>query len=230
VLGGYFINAFYQYNGGQPFNPIQNSPVAESPAITAIICGAYNCSNPTPAQQQAITNATTSFCDYDWAAVFGNPCRPVLSNKGAPSNSIGINLGPLGYYDYVTGNPTTPSNEHWLWNNRYQAMALNNPFPGAGRNILRGDSFNNLDLSIGKNIRISERVSMNLQMSAFNALNRAYYGTPDVNVEDSWALPTNAFLSSFYGFGTTSESPAAGGAFSAGPGNRNVQLGGKIQF
>lgn len=236
LLGGYTMNAFYQYNGGQPFNPIQNALTVQSPAINNILCAAYapgssTCTPPSsnPAAAQAITQATTSFCDYVWAENFGNPCRPVLSNKGAPMNSIGINLGPLGYYDYVTGSATTPANEHWTWNNQYASIAANNPFPGVGRNTLRGDTFNNLDLTIGKTIRVTERVSMNIQMSAFNALNRAYYGSPDPNIEDS-LLPVNAFLSSYYGFGTGAESPAAGGAFSAGPGNRNVQLGGKIVF
>ena len=229
LLGGYTMNAFYQYNGGQPYNPIQNALTVQSPAINGIICGAYNCQSPTPAQNQAITEATTSFCDFVWAENFGNPCRPVLSNKSAPMNSIGINLGPLGYYDYLTGNAASPSSEHWTWNNQYAAIAANNPFPGVGRNTLRGDSFNNLDLTVGKSFRITERVNMNIQMSAFNALNRAYYGSPDPNIEDS-LLPVNAFLSSYYGFGSGAESPAAGGAYGAGPGNRNVQLGGKIVF
>jgi hypothetical protein len=139
---------------------------------------------------------------------------------------VGINLGPGGYVDYVTGNPTTPSAEHWLWNNQYEAIARGNPFPGVGRNILRGDSFNNLDLTVGKTVRTTERVTMILQISAFNALNRGYYGTPDVNVEDTLI---NDFLSTFENAGG-GESPAAGGAFGQGPGNRNVQLSAKIVF
>ncbi len=221
-LGGYMFNAFYQYNNGQPYNPIQNFYVPESTAVGNDIAAITNPNfNPTEAE--------TSFCDFVWSEVFGDPCRPILSNKSAPMNSIGINLGPGGYVDYVTGAPTTRSAEHWIWNNQYEAIALNNPFPGVGRNVLRGDSFNNLDLTVGKSIRLTERVNMNLQVSAFNALNRGYYGTPDPNVEDS-LLPGNGFLSSYYGFGTGAESPAAGGAYSAGPGNRNVQLGGKIVF
>jgi hypothetical protein len=235
LLGGYSMNAFYQFNGGQPFNPIQNAPTVQSGAITSILCAAYTAANSqcatfnSPQAAQAYTQATTSFCDFTWAEVFGNPCRPVLSNPKAPYNSIGINLGSLGYYDYVSGNSTTASAEHWTWNNQDAAIALGNPFPGVGRNTLRGDSFNNLDLSVVKTIRLTERVNMNLQVSAFNALNRAYYGTPDTNIEDSLLSP-NVFLSDYYGFGTTSESPAAGGAFGAGTGNRNIQVGGKITF
>ena len=65
-----------------------------------------------------------------------------------------------------------------------------------------------------------------LQISAFNALNRGYYGTPDVNIEDSLI---NNFLSTFQN-GGGGESPAGGGAFTQGPGNRNVQLSAKIVF
>lgn len=218
ALGGFFFNAFYQFNGGQPFNPIQDSSTALSaPVLTAI--GANSAINP--------VLATTSFCDQAFAAQFDNPCRPILVNPRAPLGSIGINLGPGGYVDYTTGAPVARSSEHWLWNNKYEAIALGNPFPGVGRNILRGDSFNNVDVTAGKNIRLTERFNVILQASAFNIMNRAYYGTPDPNVEDS---SFNGFLSNFYGFGTAQGSSAANGAFQQGLGNRNVQLAGKITF
>jgi hypothetical protein len=217
LLGGYSFNAFYTFNGGQPYNPIQNALAVESPNVLSDVT-ANAAINPTLAE--------TSFCDFAFGQNFGPSCRPILSNKAAPPSSVGINLGPGGYVDYVTGNPTTPSAEHWLWNNQYEAIARGNPFPGVGRNILRGDSFNNLDLTVGKTVKTTERVTMILQISAFNALNRGYYGTPDANIEDT--LISN-FLSTFQN-GGGGESPAAGGAFSQGPGNRNVQLSAKIVF
>ncbi len=218
VIGGFFFNAFYQFNGGQPFNPIQNfSTVQSGNVLTAI--GANPAIN--------MTLATTSFCDQAFAAQFGNPCRPILDNPSAPLGSIGINLGPGGYVDYVTGLPVTRSSEHWLWNNKYESIALGNPFPGINRNTLRGDSFNNVDVTAGKNIKLTERFTVILQASAFNIMNRAYYGTPDPNVEDA---PAGGFLNNFFGLGTSPGSSAAGGAFEQGLGNRNVQLAGKITF
>jgi hypothetical protein len=218
ALGGYFFNAFYQYNGGQPFNPFQNS-LAQSPFV--------NSSDPL---------ASTNFCDFVFAEEIsgtGNSqCRPILANKSAPMTSVGINTGTGGYINYVTGVAQPRSAFHWLWNNKYEAMALNNPFPGVGRNILRGDSFNNLDLTVGKKVRITERVSMLLEMAAFNALNRAYYGTPDNNLEDSLyplsGSPNSFLLNTFEGY--SGGSAAAGGAYFQGAGNRNVQLIGKIVF
>jgi len=236
LLGGYTLNAFYQYNGGQPYNPIQNSYAVTSPCVLADITASpdttsgNNCTyTPSPVvTAQTQTQAETGFCDIGFTQAFGgNPCRPVLSNPSAPLGSIGINLGPGGYVDYVTGASTTPSAEHWLWNNQYEAITKANPFPGVGRNILRGDSFNDLDLSAGKTIHITERVSMQVMASAFNLLNRAYYGTPDINVEHSLF---GGFESTQFAFGTAQGSGAGGGSYPQGLGNRNVQLTGKIIF
>ena len=84
-----------------------------------------------------------------------------------------------------------------------------------------------------KNVRLTERVSMALQMSAFNALNRGYFVVPDPNIEDSlfpaFSGTPSGFLNNYYASGGGA-SPAAGGAFGQGPGNRSVQLGGKLIF
>ena len=215
LLGGYGFNAFYTYNNGQPFNPFQ-ATVAQSPFV--------NQSDP---------QASTGFCDFGFSQVFGSPCRPILSNSHAPITSVGINTGAGGYINYATGQSISPSDVHWLWNNQYEALARGNPFPGSSRNILRGDGFNDVDISVDKQVRLTERVNMQLQLSAFNALNRGYYGTPDASIEDTlipvFSGTPNGFLSNYYSSGGGA-SPAAGGAFGQGPGNRSIQLGGKIIF
>jgi outer membrane receptor protein involved in Fe transport len=215
LLGGYSFNAFYTYNGGQPFNPYQ-AATAQSPFLN-----------------QSDTKAVTGFCDFAFSQVFGSPCRPILSNPHAPLGSVGINTGPGGYINYVTGQPISPSDVQWLWNNQYEAIARGAPFPGVSRNTLRGNTFNNVDLTVVKSIRFAEHITMQLQASAFNALNRGYYSTPDAFIEDS-LFPAvsgtpSGFLNHYYA-GGGGASPAAGGAFGQGPGNRTVQLGGKIIF
>jgi outer membrane receptor protein involved in Fe transport len=215
LLGGYSFNAFYSFNNGQPFNPFQ-ATTAQSPFV--------NQSDP---------QAATGFCDFGFSQVFGSPCRPILSNSHAPLGSVGINTGPGGYINYATGQSISPSDVHWLWNNQYEAIARGNPFPGSSRNILRGDSFNDVDVTVSKQVRLTERVNMQLQMSAFNALNRGYYGTPDANIEDSlypafYGIPSS-FLNNYYASGGGA-TYAAGGAYSQGPGNRSIQLGGKLIF
>jgi hypothetical protein len=211
LLGGYFLNTFYQYHGGQPFTPLQQR-AATSSAITI----------PNPADTAQVTS---SFCDFDFAANFGRQCRPILANSAAPLQSVGINVGGGVYEDYGTGAIADRSSFHWLWNNQAEAIALGTPFPGVGRNTLRGNSWNALDAAIGKNFKMTERVSVQLTMNVFNVLNRAYYGVPNANVENAGGtFLTNDFTG--YNPGTV----AGAGAYYAGFGNRNIQLGGHINF
>jgi hypothetical protein len=227
LLGGYSMNAFYQYNGGEPYNPLQTATTVQSSAVLADLAGTGGIS-PAMAAQINPVEAEQGFSDLGFAAGgFATSARPILSNPKAPLQSIGINLGPAGYVDYVTGLPVTRSSEHWLWSNEYEAIALNNPFPGVGRNTLRGDSWSDLDLSAIKTVKLAERVNLQIMASAFNVLNRGYYGAPDLNVEHSLNSPNSFETDLFTG---TQESGAGGGSYPQGLGNRNVQLTGKIIF
>jgi hypothetical protein len=215
LLGGYFLNAFYQYNGGQPFSPSQFFSVT-SP----------NVSIPATDSPQVAAEVTSNFCDLGFARAFGSQCRPILANKSAPMPSVGINVGNSVYEDYATGAVGPRSSFHWLWNNQAEALTLGNPFPGVGRNSLRGDSWNDLDASLGKNFKATERVSVQLTLNVFNVMNRAYYATPDVSIEDS--VPGLFMTNTFTGF--NAGTAAGGGAYYAGFGNRNIQLSAHVNF
>ncbi len=202
LLDGFALNAIYQYNSGQPFSLVQGS------------------------------TSSAGDSSYDVPGKGVGVARPVLSNSRAPVNTVGIYISDpqrkttsngTGYYVYngvdpdtgVYNQPVAASAVHWLWNNQALARLLGNPFPGAGRNILRGQAYNNLDASVFKTVSVTERVRLQLQMNAFNVLNHDFLGTPDVSVEDY--APGSA-LSSFM-----SE------AFNSGT-NRTIQLGGKVIF
>ena len=102
-------------------------------------------------------------------------------------------------------------------NNQAEAKVIGNPYPGVGRNTLKGMTWNNPDVSLYKNTRITERLNLQLQLLVYNPLNRAYYGVPDAQVEDAG--------STFQNFSGNS-----GSSFGVGTGVRNVQLGTKILF
>jgi hypothetical protein len=51
-------------------------------------------------------------------------------------------------------------------------------FGNAGRNILRGPGFAQVDLSFGKNTRITENTSLQLRMEIFNLFNRTNFADP----------------------------------------------------
>jgi hypothetical protein len=230
ALGGYMINVLYSGEGGQPYNPLQTSPTVTSPCVTADItdtapaAGSGCTYTPAPASINA-TEASQGFSDLGFTAAFGASGRPVLSNPKAPLGSVGINLGPGGYVDYVTGGPVARSSEHWIWSNEYEAIALGNPFPGVGRNILRGDSSQEVDASAGKTFKIAERVNFQVVMTVFNVLNRGYYQNPNLGVE-------NALSGTFESQAFTGESISASeyGSYPVGLGNRNIQFTGKIIF
>jgi len=147
---------------------------------------------PNPTNPQTAVGGT--YCDdYFNEFVLGvTSCRPVQTNRSAPNS-------PSSY----------------TVNNVQAANALGNPYPGVGRNTLRGQTFNNLDSSIFKTTKLSERLTMQLQLNVFNTFNRQYLGTPG-----SFLGATN-FLTTAYNSGLPGTNAGT---------NRYVQLGGKIIF
>ena len=214
ALGGFRINGFYTFNTGQPFTPYQ-SAFSQSPNI-----------NPNDPKTY-LSNCDSAFNGYFNSGF--DVCRPVLSNPRAPIGSVGINTGN-GYMDYATpGKTIARSDVHWIYNNQYEAQALNNPYPGVGRNTLRGQNWSSLDASVYKDIRVNERITLQLQMTAWNALNHRFFTNPDPLLDDVLKSPVSGFLNTYYNGGSTA-TYAANGAIVPAPGNRNFQLGGKISF
>jgi hypothetical protein len=147
---------------------------------------------PNPTNPQTAVGGT--YCDdYFNEFVLGlTSCRPIQTDRSAPNS-------PSSY----------------TVNNVQTANALGNPYPGVGRNTLRGQTFNNLDSSIFKTTKLSERLTMQLQLNVFNTLNRQYLGTPGAQ------LGATNFLTTAYNSGLSGTTVGT---------NRYVQLGGKIIF
>lgn len=84
------------------------------------------------------------------------------------------------------------------------------PMPGsfgnAGRNIVRGDGFHSVDLSLFKTLRVRERMQWQLRVETVNALNHVNYQGPATDIT---GVP---------------------GAFVASAQPRIIQLGAKLQF
>jgi hypothetical protein len=147
-------------------------------------------------------------CDPSFSTAFFSTfdtCRPYFQG-GDPYNpaSYAINAGKASVDN--SGNPV--------------AQSAVNPF-GAGRNTVRGETFNNLDTSIFKNTKITERFTLQLQATAFNILNRQYRSSFDPLIEDAAFLPSGAV--------DTQNNSFLNSNFSASN-NRTVTLGAKIIF
>jgi hypothetical protein len=53
-------------------------------------------------------------------------------------------------------------------------------FGNAGRNILTGPGLGNVNVSLVKNTRLAERVSLQFRAEAFNLFDRANFDLPDI--------------------------------------------------
>ena len=163
ILGGWQINGIYQFDNGQPATLYQ------------LYFNQYT--------------GDTSYCDNGFQAAFSSSvdsCRPILSNPKAPYNSVGAyataDEGGPGWFDYISGNPIAgPQSVKYIHNDSTSiaALGITNPFPGVGRSTERARHFSELDTSLFKSTPITERLTFQLQFTAFNILNQQFYGTPD---------------------------------------------------
>lgn len=144
-----------------------------------------------------------------WAFNTGRPFTVALlqeldnSNTGRSALGFGANDRPN-----VTGNPNLddPSATKWFNTAAFSVPARGN-FGNAGRNIVEGPGFATVNASLLKNTALTERVTLQLRIEAFNLLNTTNYNQPDNYVG----------------------SPSFGSILSAGS-PRRLQLGAKFLF
>lgn len=135
----------------------------------------------------------------------GLPYTPLYA--GDPSNT-----GTGSYADVIAGCNATlphPSPQEWFNTACFVAPpgAPNYRRGNAGRDILRGDSYHNFDISLYKNFRFGEARRLEMRFEGFNVFN-----------QHSFAFPS-----------ATVNSPTYGQIFSASPG-RILQVAGKLYF
>jgi hypothetical protein len=125
------------------------------------------------------------------------------SNTGRSSLGFGANDRPNVVGDPTAGNRTP---ERWF-NPAAFAFPAFGTFGNAGRNILDGPGYRNINASLIKNTPLSERVNLQLRLEAFNLFNHPNFNLPD----------------NFLG------SPTFGRILSAGD-PRHLQFGAKLLF
>jgi hypothetical protein len=134
----------------------------------------------------------------------GRPLNIVIS-RSASAVPGGYNLTQRP--DVVAGVPLTPAGGsttgHWL-----NAAAFSVPAPGtwgnAGRNLGRGPSLYQIDLSLARRIAINERMRLEVRAEAFNLFNRAQLGDPtaDVTVPAQFGIIQSTINTTPIGSGT----------------------------
>ncbi|MEP6706482.1 MAG: carboxypeptidase regulatory-like domain-containing protein [Pyrinomonadaceae bacterium] len=177
LLGGWQLNGVYVLTSGSPYTPGQffNSIFG--------VAGSY------------LTAADRPFV--------GNPHadqRLVGINQVDAANLFGIPVtNASGFYSMNALNTTgdvvnvTASQVRFIINGPGAAQVFNSPFGNSSRNSLRGPRLNQLNMGLFKNIKIRERLTVQLRGEAYNVLNHPNTGygvnaagyVPDFFVEDA---------------------------------------------
>ncbi len=126
-----------------------------------------------------------------------------ISNTGRSSLGFGANDRPN-----ISGNAaaSNPGPGQWFNTGAFSLPAFGT-FGNAGRNILDGPGYQNVNLAVIKRVPLAGRTSLQLRAEAFNLLNRVNFDLPD----------------NFYG------SPTFGQILSAGA-PRHIQFGARLIF
>ena len=202
VFGGWQVNSTFRYTSGQPYTVVQSR-----------------------------FNGSISFCDTSATmSTFYDACRPILSNPAAPIDSIGYctdsEASDCGLVNYVTGEPISASAVRWIANDSDNAaFFFGSPFKGAGRNILRGQAISAANLALFKNTKLTEKITLQLRATAYNAFNHQFRGNPDPLLDDVFS---GSFGNNF--FNTSGGGTFAGNAVADGIVQRRLELGAKIIF
>lgn len=115
-------------------------------------------------------NSSTPFTVYDTANVALQATSPPISGYAASRPDL------IG--DPNSGPRTVQA---WLSRSAFRRLTPGveaGKFGNAGRNIARGPGFANVDLSMLKNFRVSERTQLQFRAEAFNAANHPNFGLP----------------------------------------------------
>ena len=116
-----------------------------------------------------------------------------LDNGLTPSLNAGSTLYPDQIGDPRAGvqhsNVSLGASSHFGVGGWFNTAAFTNPaagtFGNVRRNNLIGPAYSNVDLSLGKEFPVTERVRLQVRGDAFNGFNHVNYANPDANVGDS---------------------------------------------
>lgn len=112
---------------------------------------------------------------------------------------------------------------------QFNPAAFSDPGPGvfgnAGRNILRGPNFAQVDASLFKNTKLSERTSLQLRLEIFNLFDFANYADPSGGISCGGSVGA----CSAFGVSTSTVGNQLGGLLGFG-GPRQIQLSARFIF
>jgi outer membrane receptor protein involved in Fe transport len=190
IVGGWQVNSIFRLQGGRPFNPTHSlasrNPYEDSGYMVAFFGSGSHFrpfeGNPNaPLDRVAIT-------DVD-ACIFYSLCGTTqvgVDDMDRPILRPNLQRSPTGFYllnDLNAKNrkftPVSPNDVRFILNGAGAASRFGTPFGNVGRNTFRGDRTENVDLSIFKDFRITERFQLRYRLQMLNAFNHPNFATPN---------------------------------------------------
>ena len=201
-LGGWQVNPVYRFTSGQPYTPVEARTLG----------------------------AGTTLCDPTGTFSTANsPCRPILANPNAPVDTLGQYNNSLQLVNFFTGAPISNSAVHWILNDNNAAKVLGTPFAGVARNTVRGDTINQVNLALLKDMKLTERFTVQLRGVAYNVMNRQYRGVPDPQIRHlDFANNEGSFGNTF--FNSNGGNPPQANSVFSGIDRRRIEVGAKVIF
>jgi hypothetical protein len=191
LTNGFDVNGLYRFNSGQVYTPFQPLTLDSITGDTSFCDGGFNAQTVgadtcrlVSSNRKAPIGSVAYLNPYTGPVVAGSPTTGppeyVIYNSDSATYDANGNL--IGYNP---GTPVNPSLTRWIINNQTYGKAVGNPYPGSARSLLRGQTYSELDASILKSFPITERVQIQLSMTAYNALNQMYLATGEAAVNSS---------------------------------------------
>ena len=146
--------------------------------------------------------------------------QSVISGASCPSGSVSsLPLCQKGFAALVrpnlTGQPAWIADSHVPGGRRLNSAAFSLPSRGQGnelRNSLRGFNFSNANISLRRKIQVTERVSLQFRLDAYNALNHPKFSNPNPTEGANLSSPnfgvTTRMLYNAFGGGSVQRSGA----------------------
>ncbi len=110
----------------------------------------------------------------------------------------------------------------------------------SGRNQFRGPGYFNMNLSVVRNFKLTERVSMDVRADAIGFTNTPHFANPNVSCQGNGAVPgpvagsgglcLTGNTKSPSNFGTITGTLTPGGFFGPDPGTRTIWFGATVNF
>ncbi|MFL6229812.1 MAG: carboxypeptidase regulatory-like domain-containing protein [Pyrinomonadaceae bacterium] len=183
LLGGWQLNGTYILTSGATFTPGQSSNATFGLGNTYLTAGDRPfLSNPNADRRQVGITQYDAF--FLFGAFRGTTNANTLVNFAGTNPTGLISLTALN----ATGDivPVTTNDVKYIFNGPGAARLFGTPFGSSPRNAERGPIFNQLNMSLFKNIKVFERLTVQLRGEAFNVLN---HPNPGFGVERGGYLP-----------------------------------------